>query len=101
MQFDNARPHVSAVTKQFLAQRKVKTLWQAPYSPDLNMCDRWLFNWIKNAFHGKIFNNADEVAAAALQVLRAIPESTFLHEIEKLLDHCQMVIEKDGDYVTD
>lgn len=101
LQFDNARPHISANTKQFLERRKVKTLWQAPYSPDLNMCDRWLFKWLKMELQKTAFTNAEEVAAASLQVLRDIPESVYEREIEKLLDHCQRVIDNNGSYVTD
>jgi hypothetical protein len=100
LQFDNARPHVSSITKQFLSRRQVNTLWQAPYSPDLNLCDRWLFKWLKKEFQNTEFTGPQEVVTASLQVLRAIPESVYLREIEKLLDHCQMVIDNGGDYVT-
>ena len=101
LQFGNAQPHVSATTKTFLADRHVKTLWKSPYSPDLNLCDRWLFMWLKKSFKERTFNDADEVAEAALQVLRSTPESTYQHQIQKLVDYCQMVIDNGGDYVTE
>ena len=44
MQFDNNRPHVAKETKEFLGNRYVEILYVHSYLPDLNMCDRWLFN---------------------------------------------------------
>ena len=40
---DNASSHTATQTVQFLHQRGVKTIEHPPYSPDLAMCDFWLF----------------------------------------------------------
>ena len=40
---DNARPHVSQRTINFLQKNNVKTHKQPPYSPDCNLCDRYTF----------------------------------------------------------
>jgi transposase len=101
LQFDNARPHAARKTKEFLEKREVRTLFQAPYSPDLNMCDRWLFSAMKKQLRKQTFNDEQEVKNSALQVLLAIPQTTFSHELQKLLDHCQLVIDNNGDYVID
>ena len=44
---DNARPHVSQVTTQFFRAKQIVLSKQAPYSPDLNGCDRWINKWLK------------------------------------------------------
>ena len=46
------------------------------------------------------FNDAEEVVATSLQVLRSIPQEEFVHQLEKLLEHCEHVIASGGDYVT-
>ena len=46
-QHDNARPHTRKDVASFFQWRKITLLKQAPYSPDLNLCDRWLFAHVK------------------------------------------------------
>ena len=99
IQFDNARPHSSRKTKEFLERRGIETLWQPPYSPDLNLCDRWLFDRMKRELKKQTFQTADEVVTRSLDVLRSIPEQEFLHQVSKLLEHCGNVIQRGGDYV--
>lgn len=102
LQMDNARPHVAQLFRDFLQERSVTMIWQSPYSPDLNLCDRFLFLWLKNALRGIMtFNSCQEVADASLQVLRGISESALRDQVDLLLDHCQRVIAANGYYVTD
>ena len=53
-QMDNARPHTAAATQHFMASRNVKLVKQSPYSPDLNLLDRFLFRQVKSDLRGKI-----------------------------------------------
>lgn len=99
LQQDNARPHVSAFTKEFLHQRNVRTIRQPPYSPDFNMLDRWLFAHLKKTLRKTAFSNATEVETLAKQLLRQIPNERMVHEVSKLQCHLQHVIENNGDYV--
>ena len=39
-QHDNAKPHTSNFTKDYLNKRGVSLIFQSPYSPDFNFCDR-------------------------------------------------------------
>jgi histone-lysine N-methyltransferase SETMAR len=100
-QHDNARPHCSKETKEYLTNHHVRLLWQAPYSPDINQCDRWLFPALKKQLRAMQFNSADEVEKAALQTLRGIPQDRFLTEIENLRNHCAAIITRGGDYITE
>lgn len=99
LQFDNARPHCAAAVKEFLEKRSVTTIWQAPYSPDLNLCDRWAFNHLKKEMEGHTFDTANDVENMALHILKSTPSEVFQHQLNKLLDHCQLVIDCSGDYV--
>ncbi|QQP49304.1 Transposase, partial [Caligus rogercresseyi] len=45
---DNARPHTATDTREFLTRRDVEPVKQSPYSPSLNLCDRFLFRKLKH-----------------------------------------------------
>ena len=40
---DNARPHVSQLTSAFMASKNITRVHQPPYSPDMNLCDIFIF----------------------------------------------------------
>ena len=45
---DNARPHISVKTNEFLQQKRVNLIKQPPYSPNFNLLDRWLFSLLES-----------------------------------------------------
>ena len=100
-QHDNARCHVSRETSSFFESRGIEIVKQSPYSPDLNLCDRWLFHKLKTELRKTIFNSPVEVRNEALRVLKLIPQEDYREQVDKLLRHCERVIEEHGDYVTD
>lgn len=100
-QMDNARPHTCKAVSEFLAGRRVNLLWQSPYSPDFNLCDRFLFKWMKADFSKRSFANHEEVKEAALHWFRQLEEKHLQAEVEKLYEHCQRVIDIGGHYVVD
>lgn len=101
LQMDNARPHSAHVVRDFIDQRSLTTIWQSPYSPDLNLCDRFLFTWLKNELRLRTFNSSDEVETAALQAFKAFDENCMHSEVDKLYEHCQLVINAEGHYITE
>ncbi|QQP53989.1 Uncharacterized protein FKW44_006654 [Caligus rogercresseyi] len=48
LMWDNARPHTATDTREFLTRRDVEPVKQSPYSPNLNLCDRFLFRKLKH-----------------------------------------------------
>jgi hypothetical protein len=100
-QWDNARPHSARATRDFMEGRNISMIFQSPYSPDLNLCDRFLFNWLKADFCDNVFRDHLELQQAALQWARQLDENALQREVQKLMDHCQAVIDARGDYVTD
>lgn len=99
--WDNARPHASRAVTQFFQQRDVTTVFQSPYSPDFNLCDRFIFSWLKSDFAQREFASHTEVEEAATRWARGLSEDSLLNEVQKLIDHCQRVIDCAGDYVTE
>ena len=55
---------------------------------------------MKKDFSGRQFDNHEEVREAALRWARQLSEELDLqHEVQRLVDHCQAVIDVEGDYV--
>ncbi len=42
-------PHVAYTVTAFLEKRSIETVLQPPYTPDLALCDSWLFPEIKKS----------------------------------------------------
>lgn len=100
LQQDNARPHVSIESRQFIQSRNISLIPQPPYSPDFNMLDRWVFAYLKKSMRHMEFRDHLEVKETALQLLRAIPKERMLNEIDKLKQHLTRVIAEHGHYIT-
>ena len=58
---DNAQPHTDAHTQEFIQRRKKQLVQQSPYSPDLNLCDRWLFKELKSKIKHCQMQSASDV----------------------------------------
>ena len=54
LQMDNARPHSAARTQTYLGNTGATVLSQSPYSPDLNLCDRFLFTILQRHCRGGV-----------------------------------------------
>ena len=99
-QHDNARPHTKNEVKSFFQGRGVELLSQPPYSPDLNLCDRWLNDHIKTILRQQQFETPEEVENEVVTIMRNIPEEKYHREVDQLMKHCQRVICEGGGYVT-
>ncbi|QQP50108.1 Transposase [Caligus rogercresseyi] len=92
LMWDNARPHTATDTREFLTRRDVEMVKQSPYSPDLNLCDRFLFR--KDEFGGH-----EEATLAVQRAMRRVSEDKLYDQLRKLRGHCHDVIAVGGDYV--
>jgi transposase len=97
---DNARPHTAVNTRAFFEKRNIKLVPQAPYSPDLNLCDRWLFKHAKKELRKCNLSCASDVREETLRIFHSIPKERFERELWKLKEHCQLVLSCQGDYIT-
>ena len=98
--WDNARPHAAHDTQSLVYQRDVELVKQPAYSPDLNMCDRYLFRKVKHQLQGHDFDCPDDVKMSMQQALWSIPEDELFEQLKKLRKHCEDIIQASGDYVT-
>ena len=70
---DNAPAHTALSVQQFLVKNKMTVIPHPPYSPDLALCDFFLFPRIKR----KRFADVSEVKKKTLEVLNNISTEEF------------------------
>jgi len=74
---DNAPAHRAVTTNEFLAKHNIPSLPHPPYSPDLALCDFFLFPQLKKTMKGCRFDYVEENEAIATRQLRAITKSDY------------------------
>ena len=95
---DNAPAHSSNLVQQFLSKHSIALLRQPPYSPDIALCDFWLFPKLKKPLKGQRFDDKTTVGNNATSVLKAIPKSEFQDCFEKWKYRWNRVIQSSGNY---
>ena len=101
LQHDNARPHTAARTQTYLVGTGVTMLPQSPYSPDLNLCDRFLFTILQRHCREQHYTDGNELLLDTQRFLRSLSEDMLKLQINKLREHCRAIIRQRGAYVTD
>ena len=71
---------------------------QPPYSPDLALCDFWLFSKLKRPLGGHRYDSNEEIKVESKKVLKAIPEIDFKNCFEDWKKRWHKCIVSDGDY---
>lgn len=95
---DNARPHVSRATLDFLQGKNVRLLKQPPYSPDCNMCDRYIFPRLEAKRHGN-FASRQDLANFLDEQLPLFTRGRMNKALQHLEEDLMKIIEKEGDYL--
>jgi len=95
---DNAPAHNSLFVKQFLANKNITVLEYPPYSPDLALCDIYLFPKIKSVLKGTLCVSVENVKAKTAEILSSLTE----HELRNCFEHwqhsMQLCINSEGNY---
>ena len=74
LQMDNARLHTAVITQHYLAAMGLRLVYQSLHSPDLNLCDRFLFTRLKEVVRPVQYDFNDKVVKAAQHCLRSLGE---------------------------
>lgn len=95
---DNASSHTAKLTMEFLRENHIKIIPHPPYSPDLAMCDFWLFSGLKSKLRGRSFDSEDEIDTAVFDYFNSIPESGWREAFNMWKKRMERCIEVDGEY---
>ena len=67
---------------QLFESKGIRLIKQAPYSPDLNILDRWMNRKIKEELNRKNLKNHIEVIQETRNVLQKLKETDLKHQID-------------------
>ncbi len=96
---DNATPHTAVPTLAHLGETGTDLLAHPPpYSPDLAPNDYFLYPELKKQMRGVVYRNVQEVQAAALRILKEIPQQKFEDAIKDLPVRWAKCVEAQGDF---
>jgi hypothetical protein len=70
-----------------------------PYSPDLAASDFFLFRYRKRVLQGSEFQTVEELSAAVVGLLNAIPTETLISTFHQWIKRLQTCNDNDGEYV--
>ena len=97
---DNARPHVSSTTLEYLQGNNVRLIKQPAYSPDCNLCHRYIFNFNRlEAKRGDFSNTNDVIAFLNQQLPLFTAERMNAWLLQKMEEDLQKMIENGGGYL--
>ena len=96
---DNAPVNTAGKVLEFLHRNNMQMVPHPLYSPDLALCDFFLFSTIKRPLHGRRFSNDNKLMQAVGDVTREIEKDGLLHVFYKLSARLRKCIEIGGGYV--
>jgi hypothetical protein len=70
---DNVPCHSAISVNEFLAKKGISVVPQPSYSPDLSLCDFFLFPKLKFHLKGRRFGTVDDIQKVVTDKLRALP----------------------------
>lgn len=95
---DNARPHVSMITRQKLHNLGYETLDHPPYSPDLSPTDYHFFKDLDSFLRDRQFKNHDDVQQAFNNFVDSRNPEYYATGINNLATRWQKCINASGTY---
>lgn len=96
---DNARPHVSNNTREYLNSTAVRLLKQPAYSPDCNLCDRYVFPRLEAIRGRDDFNTKDELTEFLDNQLPLFTQQRMSKALATMTEDFRKIIENDGHYL--
>jgi len=98
LHLDNAPAHDALRVREFRAKNSITKIDHPPYSPDLGLCDLWLFPKLKNVLKGQRFADLSDIQCNMKTLLLGIPENDF-QDCFRQWHHClSKCIASQGEY---
>ena len=95
---DNASSHKAATVREYLKEEKVVELPQPPFSPDLALCDFFLFPRLKKHLTGRKYQTRKNLGSAIFQWLNSIPRKDYENAFENWIKRLKLCVSHGGEY---
>ena len=95
---DNAPSHESRVLMDTMETLGIENLIHPPYSPDLAICDFWLFPVLKDNLRGEKYESREDLGTAVNKVLRVMSRDGLDHVFRAWADRWEKCIKARGAY---
>ena len=89
---------VSRVVKQTMSNLNIEPLQHPPYSPDLAICDFFLFPTVKDHLLGRKFKSREELGTAITEALRTVTCDVQQHVFCTWVERWNKCIKAKGSY---
>lgn len=98
---DNARPHVSKKTKNFIQELGWELMDHPPYSPDLAPSDFYVFRSLQNYLRDAVFNSVEECKNEFNAFLTSRDPQFFDRGYKKWISRWEECVAINGNYILD
>lgn len=95
---DNATSHTARLTANYLNDHNVRLLKQPPYSPDTNLCDRYIFPRLE-AIRSVDLNSIDELDHFLSEELPKFTANRMAKALDSMVDDMTKIVENNGLYL--
>jgi hypothetical protein len=96
---ENATPHRHHDVQNLVQLWSWEVLAHPLYSPDLALCDYWLFSLVKECLQGKRFESEDVINTAVTASLKRPSKHEYRAAIDRLLCRWEKCVDSAGDYI--
>ena len=96
---DNASVYASRVVKQTMSDLNKEPLQHPPYSPDLAICDFFLFQTVKDHLHRRKFESREELGTAITEALQTVTRDGLQHVFRTWVERWDKCIKAKGSYL--
>lgn len=95
---DNASSHTAKITVKYLTEKNITVIEHPPYSPDLAMCDFWLFFKLKKHLRGRKFFTEEQIEEEILNFFNSIEKDEWRSAFDLWKMRLQKCIDAGGEY---
>ena len=96
--FDNAPAHNAECTGRYLQTTHFIRIPHPPYSPDISLCDFYLFGRLKNALQQQNTQTLTEIQQATHSILSSIADDEWIRVFQEWKTRLIWIINHNGDY---
>jgi hypothetical protein len=93
---DNARPHNSKRSTEYLRTAQIKRIPQPSYSPDIAPCDFFLFGYLKEKLTEYDIPDREGLKLAITHIFSEIGQETLITVFETWIKQLKWVIKHEG-----